>query len=53
MTKDMDAKGPAGKTERLIPLLREHHGPGMALDADANGHYFGGTGRARVSARSR
>lgn len=39
MTKDMYAKGPAGKTERLIPMLREHYGPDMALYADANGYY--------------
>lgn len=39
MTPDMDAKGPVGKSERLIPLLREHYGPDMALYADANGYY--------------
>lgn len=39
MTTDMYAKGPIGKTERLIPLLREHYGPGMALYADANSYY--------------
>ncbi len=39
MTTDMYAKGPVGKTERLIPLLREHYGPDMALYADANGYY--------------
>ncbi len=39
MTTDMHAKGPVGKTERLIPLLREHYGPDMALYADANGYY--------------
>ena len=39
MTTDMRAKGPAGKSERLIPLLREHYGPDMALYADANGYY--------------
>jgi len=39
MTTDMYATGPAGKTERLIPLLREHYGPDMALYADANGYY--------------
>jgi L-alanine-DL-glutamate epimerase-like enolase superfamily enzyme len=39
MTTDMHAKGPIGKTERLIPLLREHYGPDMALYADANGYY--------------
>lgn len=39
MTTDMDAKGPVGKTERLIPLLREIYGSDMALYADANGYY--------------
>ena len=39
MTADMHAKGPVGKTERLIPLLREHYGRDMALYADANSYY--------------
>jgi len=39
MTKDMHAKGPSGKTEKLIPLLREIYGSDMALYADANGYY--------------
>lgn len=39
MTKDMYAQGPLGKTERLIPMLREHYGRDMALYADANGYY--------------
>ena len=39
MTKDMYAKGPVGKTERLIPILREHYGREMALYADANSYY--------------
>jgi L-alanine-DL-glutamate epimerase-like enolase superfamily enzyme len=39
MTTDMHAKGPIGKTERLIPMLREHYGSDMALYADANGYY--------------
>lgn len=39
MTTDMHAKGPVRKTERLIPLLREHYGPDMALYADANSYY--------------
>ncbi|MBL9136459.1 MAG: mandelate racemase/muconate lactonizing enzyme family protein [Verrucomicrobiales bacterium] len=39
MTTDLHAKGPIGKTERLIPKLREHFGSDMALYADANGYY--------------
>jgi L-alanine-DL-glutamate epimerase-like enolase superfamily enzyme len=39
MTTDMYAAGPRGKTERLIPLLREIYGSDMALYADANGYY--------------
>jgi len=39
MTTDMHAKGPVGKSERLIPLLRELFGSDMALYADANGYY--------------
>ena len=39
MTTDMQAKGPLGKTERLVPLLREFYGRDMALYADANGYY--------------
>ena len=39
MTKDMSAKGPIGKSERLIPLLRETFGSDMALYADANSYY--------------
>jgi L-alanine-DL-glutamate epimerase-like enolase superfamily enzyme len=39
MTKDMRAIGPLGKTEKLIPLLREIYGSDMALYADANGYY--------------
>jgi L-alanine-DL-glutamate epimerase-like enolase superfamily enzyme len=39
MTMDMHAKGPLGKSEKLIPMLREHYGPDMALYADANGYY--------------
>jgi L-alanine-DL-glutamate epimerase-like enolase superfamily enzyme len=39
MTTDMNATGPMGKTERLIPLLREIYGSDMALYADANGYY--------------
>lgn len=39
MTKDMYDKGPIGKSEKLIPLLREIYGSDMALYADANGYY--------------
>jgi L-alanine-DL-glutamate epimerase-like enolase superfamily enzyme len=39
MTKDLDAKGPAGRTEEIIPLIRETFGDEMALYADANGYY--------------
>ena len=39
MTADMHAKEPVGKTERLIPLLRQTFGSDMALYADANGYY--------------
>ncbi len=39
MTTDLHAQGPVGKTERLIPLLRETFGREMALYADANGYY--------------
>lgn len=39
MTTDLHAQGPVGKSERLIPLLREYYGPDMALYADANGYY--------------
>ncbi len=39
MTKDLDARGPAGRTEKIIPLIRETFGDEMALYADANGYY--------------
>jgi len=39
MTRDLDAKGPPGRTEEIIPLIRETFGPDMALYADANGYY--------------
>jgi L-alanine-DL-glutamate epimerase-like enolase superfamily enzyme len=39
MTEDMYDRGPIGKTERLIPRLREIFGRDMALYADANGYY--------------
>jgi L-alanine-DL-glutamate epimerase-like enolase superfamily enzyme len=39
MTKDLDARGPAGRTEAIIPRIREAFGDDMALYADANGYY--------------
>jgi L-alanine-DL-glutamate epimerase-like enolase superfamily enzyme len=39
MTRDHTAVGPAGRTERMIPLVRETFGDDMALYADANGYY--------------
>jgi L-alanine-DL-glutamate epimerase-like enolase superfamily enzyme len=39
MTKDLDARGPVGRTEEIIPLIRETFGDDMALYADANGYY--------------
>ncbi len=39
MTKDLDARGPAGRTEAIIPLIRETFGDEMPLYADANGYY--------------
>jgi L-alanine-DL-glutamate epimerase-like enolase superfamily enzyme len=39
MTTDMRNPGPIGKTERLIPMVREAFGDGMTLYADANSYY--------------
>ena len=39
MTKDIHAVGPRGRTERIVPLIRETFGEDMALYADANGFY--------------
>jgi len=39
MKKGLDAKGPAGRTEAIIPRIREVFGPDMTLYADANGYY--------------
>jgi L-alanine-DL-glutamate epimerase-like enolase superfamily enzyme len=39
MTADMHAVGPAGRTETIIPLIRETFGDEMILYADANGFY--------------
>lgn len=38
-TKDIHYGGVPGKTEKMIPLLRETYGPEMALYADSNGYY--------------
>ncbi len=38
-TKDIHYAGVPGKTEKLIPMLREHYGDNMALYADSNGYY--------------
>ena len=38
-TRDIHYKGVPGKTEKLIPLLRETYGSEMALYADSNGYY--------------
>jgi L-alanine-DL-glutamate epimerase-like enolase superfamily enzyme len=39
MTKELRPLAPPGRTERMIPLVRETFGPDMALYADANGFY--------------
>lgn len=39
MTRDINAVGPKGRTERMIPLIRETFGDEMTLYADANGFY--------------
>ena len=39
MTADINAVGPPGRTERMIPLIRKTFGDQMALYADANGFY--------------
>jgi L-alanine-DL-glutamate epimerase-like enolase superfamily enzyme len=39
MTTDINAVGPAGRTEKMIPLIRKTFGDQMALYADANGYY--------------
>jgi L-alanine-DL-glutamate epimerase-like enolase superfamily enzyme len=38
-TEDLHAKAPPGRTERMIPLVRESFGDDMVLYADANGFY--------------
>ena len=37
--RDIHYKGIPGKSEKLIPMVREHYGDQMALYADANGYY--------------
>jgi L-alanine-DL-glutamate epimerase-like enolase superfamily enzyme len=39
MTTDINAVGPKGRTEKIIPLIRKTFGDDMALYADANGFY--------------
>ncbi len=39
MTDDMNAVGPAGRTETMIPLVRKTFGDDMVLYADSNGFY--------------
>ncbi|HWX21752.1 MAG TPA: mandelate racemase/muconate lactonizing enzyme family protein [Candidatus Binatia bacterium] len=39
MTTDINAVGPPGRTEKMIPLIRKTFGDHMALFADANGFY--------------
>ncbi|MBW1819477.1 MAG: mandelate racemase/muconate lactonizing enzyme family protein [Deltaproteobacteria bacterium] len=39
MTADINAVGPEGRTETIIPLIRETFGDDMFLYADANGFY--------------
>lgn len=38
-TNDLDATSPPGRTEQIIPLIRETFGDDMPLYADANGYY--------------
>jgi L-alanine-DL-glutamate epimerase-like enolase superfamily enzyme len=38
-TKDIHYQGVPGKTEKLIPLLRQEYGEDMFLYADSNGYY--------------
>jgi len=39
MTRDINAVGPKGRTEQMIPLIRKTFGDEMALYADSNGFY--------------
>ena len=47
MTKDINAVGPKGRTETMIPLIRKTFGDDMALYADANGFYSAARGHSR------
>ncbi len=38
-TEDLHAKGPVGRTEEIIPLVRKTFGDNMVLYADSNGFY--------------
>ena len=38
-TKDIHYSGIPGKSEKLIPMVREHYGDNWSLYADANGYY--------------
>lgn len=38
-TKDIHYSGLPGKSEKLIPLVREHYGDDFSLYADSNGYY--------------
>ncbi len=38
-TKDIHYQGVPGKTEKLVPLLRQAYGNNMSLYADSNGYY--------------
>lgn len=39
MTSDINAQGPPGRTETIIPLVRKTFGDDMVLYADSNGFY--------------
>ncbi len=39
MTDDIHAVGPPGRTEKIVPLIRETFGDDMVLYADSNGFY--------------
>lgn len=39
MTTDLNARGPAGRTEKIVPLVRKTFGDQIALYADSNSFY--------------